>query len=315
MKRREFILGSSAALLSASASPAQEPGPFSVPGVRYRDEAEFVRCGTPTPSLPVQRRIAEQEARFQRLNPDATERIKALISVHFHVIHDGDVGRIPESMIDDQIDVLNDAYFRRRNNIVFEKASVDYTDNASWFVLGFGTPEEREAKTNLVIESDRSLNFYTASPTDPTDPTDVLLGFATLPWNLAGDPDLDGVVVLFDSLPGGAAAPYNLGDTGTHEVGHWLGLFHTYEGGCVPPGDSVRDTPFEAEPAFGCPVGRNTCHQSGKDPVRNFMDNSDDSCMDKFTAQQYKRMLKFIGLYRPNLLEPSMAKSLRLVTM
>ena len=231
MKRREFILGSSAALLSASASPAQEPGPFSVPGVRYRDEAEFVRCGTPTPSLPVQRRIAEQEARFQRLNPDAAERIKALISVHFHVIHDGDVGRIPESMIDDQIDVLNDAYFRRRNNIVFEKASVDYTDNASWFVLGFGTPEEREAKTNLVIESDRSLNFYTASPTDPTDPTDVLLGFATLPWNLAGDPDLDGVVVLFDSLPGGAAAPYNLGDTGTHEVGHWLGLFHTYEGG------------------------------------------------------------------------------------
>nr|WP_234022940.1 zinc metalloprotease [Sorangium cellulosum] len=216
------------------------------------------------------------------------------IPVHFHVINKGtgaSNGDVPQSVIDHQIAVLNSAY--EVAGFKFELASVDRTTNSRWYTMRQGSTNERNAKSALRVGTSAELNIYTANVGDG------LLGWATFPSQYNGNPTYDGVVLLYSSLPGGNAAPYNLGDTATHEVGHWLGLYHTFQGGCTGSGDYVSDTAAEKEPAYGCPTTRDSCTRaSGLDPVKNFMDYTDDSCMDAFSPGQIARMQSQWDSYR-----------------
>ena len=180
------------------------------------------------------------------------------------------------------MNVLNAAF--ADTPYTFQVAGMDQSNNSNWYTAGPGTSAEIQMKSSLRQGDAGDLNMYISNPGGG------LLGWATFPEWYAGDPDDDGVVVLGGSLPGGDAGPYNEGDTATHEVGHWLGLYHTFQGGCRGNGDFVSDTPAVRSPNYGCPVGTDSCRKDrGDDDVFNYMDYTDDSCMFQFSAGQVVR--------------------------
>lgn len=248
------------------------------------------------------RKIAAAEMDFaerlqkQKDNP-SVDVAGGTINVYFHVISSGSSassGNISATAINDQISVLNSAFATWGWS--FNLVSVTRTTNATWFNGCYGSSESA-MKNALRQGTADDLNIYTCNPSGGT------LGYATFPSSYSSSPRLDGVVLLYSSLPGGSAAPYNQGDTGTHEVGHWMGLYHTFQGGCSTNGDFVSDTPAERSPAYGCPTGRNSCtgtRYPGNDPITNFMDYTDDSCMFQFSGGQDARMDAQFTAYRYN---------------
>ena len=217
----------------------------------------------------------------------------ATIPVYIHVIRTGmavEQGNVPNSWINHQIEALNLSYAGFYGGVDtgfrFELAGVDRTTNARWFHMTPGGEDEYKAKRALRRGGADALNIYTVDG-------GRLLGWAYFPSGYASRPHVDGVIIAFASMPGSTIPgyeAYNLGFTATHEAGHWLGLYHTFQGGCNAKGDYVSDTPAEKGPAFGCQVGRDTCLEAGVDPIHNYMDYSDDPCYFEFSAGQAERM-------------------------
>jgi len=257
------------------------------------------RCGTRQPG---DEEIAEIERAVSK--GQGREKSSVIVPVWVHVISRGagfENGELSATMIRSQIRVLNDANNGRTGGVPtsfgFELVGVTRTVNQTWFEqLVTNSDVEFEAKRALRKGGNGTLNVYTVDG-------GPYLGFAYFP-SILTSPDyaiLDGVVLDWRSLPGGTFAIYSEGDTATHEVGHWLALYHTFQGGCRLANDYVADTPAEFSPAFRCPVGRDSCNQPnrpGLDPIYNFMDYTQDSCMYEFTAGQAVRMQAAWASYR-----------------
>ncbi|ORY89761.1 hypothetical protein BCR35DRAFT_300224 [Leucosporidium creatinivorum] len=249
--------------------------------------------------------VADLEAKIAALRPSDSSRAPVTaavatktINVYFHVIRSSTAlsgGSLSASSISSQISALNQHY--AAYGFQFVLAGTDYTTNANWFqAAGPDTSYQTAMKTALRKGGAGDLNLYSVG--FKTGSGQGLLGYATFPWSYSSNPKDDGVVFLYSSVPGGSTANYNQGKTATHEVGHWLGLLHTFQGGCTGSGDGVSDTAPEASPASGCPTGRDTCSGGGVDPITNYLDYSYDSCMDNFTSGQATRMVAMSSQYR-----------------
>ena len=225
-------------------------------------------------------------------NSDYSNRNTLNIPIAFHIIYEdnsSDGGYISQTLINDQVDVLNTAFLSA--NISFSIDSIEYIQNSDWY----NNDDEYDYKPQLAISPETTLNIYTTL-------AGGYLGYAYLPNTWSEDSDMHGVVVNPYTFPGGDFWPYDEGDTTVHEVGHYLGLLHTFQDGCTGNGDYVSDTPAQddGDNIYQCSEA-DTCTSSGNDPINNYMNYTDDECLTNFTNGQIDRMNYMIDTFKPNL--------------
>lgn len=248
--------------------------------------------------------VAEMNADLQKKVLQANQRgaVSALaeggtINVVFHVISNtAGTGTMTDATIAKQMDVLNAGFAgaeapgtAANTGFKFVLQETRRYTNDTWFKFE-DTDSETAMKTATRVGTAATLNVWSADIGG--------LGFATFPNWYAGDPKMDGVVIDHGSVPGGGIPNFDLGKTLTHEVGHWMGLYHTFQGDCTKTNDGVADTPAQKGSTSGCPEGRDSCRLPGLDPIHNYMDYSYDSCYNQFTPGQNTRMQNAWTAYR-----------------
>jgi Pregnancy-associated plasma protein-A len=293
--------GSAQAMPADDSSPAvacpPDSGAARTTGEHVHDQTELTPRQVRAMESDLRSRI-EQNPRLDDPASKAADPVRIDVAVHSIKMRKKGTGIGPKK-IDRMIDILNGAFRGAQSGPAvntrfrFRLVSTDWTVNRKWYHTGYGTEAEKNMKRALHVGNAKTLNVYLNKPGGG------LLGWATFPQWYKNRPNMDGVVINQESLWGGPAAPYNLGDTVPHEVGHWLGLYHTFQGGCGVLNDRVTDTPAEAGPEFECTANRDTCPgKEGLDPIHNFMDYSADACMERFTRGQNERMVLHWRAYR-----------------
>jgi hypothetical protein len=295
----------------------QQQVPIGGEGEGGGPEAERVRCAMTSPEfLPNGQGLPVSDCSLFSTNPSAAYAPTFVyeVPVVFHVIQDSlGQGYLSPAQIQSQIDVLNEDFRALPGSpgapgsdamIHFELASVDpngnptsgitYSINTTWFNDG------GQYWNALAWDPNRYLNVYTNDATGsfgyvPAVPQSGGVGLASdrvvLYWQVVGK-----------NAPYGP--PHHMGRTATHEIGHYLGLFHTFQGGCSTSGcnnagDLICDTNAALAPTFGCPQSKFGC--SGSEPVHNYMDYTDDACVWEFTSEQILRMRCTLEYWRPEL--------------
>lgn len=243
---------------------------------------------------------AEKEAKARlaaRKGGGVTTQAVVTVPVVFHVVYGSDgTGNVSDTQINQQIAEMNQNFAGGESSAAantefqFTLQATRRWQNDAWFNDPDSASGEAAMKSATHEGDAGVLNIWSTNTS--------YLGYATFPSWYAADPELDGVVIQWGSLPGGPITNFNLGKTASHETGHWLGLYHTFQGGCSKNNDYVTDTPAQRTSTSGCPAGKDTCSSAGVDPIHNYMDYSYDSCYNQFTPGQKSRMQTQWAAYR-----------------
>ncbi len=257
-----------------------------------------------------------------------TEAAVLTIPVVFHVLYDTPYDNIAKSQILDALRILNED-FRRQNpdagnlrpifqnigadvEVEFALAKKDQDGNCTDGITRIqsslsvmSSPRDR-VKGLIQWDPQKYLNIWVVNSIESSSSSSgVVLGYANFPWWSAA---ADGIVIRHDAVGNTGTSRYD-GRTLTHEVGHYLGLLHPFQGGCTP-GDGINDTPPVATPNYGCNLGKNSCSNDSPDlpdMIENFMDYSDGVCQNTFTNGQKALMVAVLNNtnYRKNLVSAS----------
>ena len=281
-----------------------------------------LRCGTPPPRINGRAAVrggGPEDCTFTLTFPHwiyGPSIVQYRIPVVVHVIRqdNGTTGHVSEALIESQIDILNEDFLALPGTngaagtdiqIGFYLATTDpngnatngitYSNNTLWF------DDHGDYWDSLAWDTNRYLNIY-------TNTAKGALGYVSgFPQGGIAGLNSDRVVILWSSFGRDASIgpPFDQGRTATHEVGHYLGLFHTFSFTCPSPsdcytnGDLICDTNPQDRPTTGC----NSFTCVSPDPIHNYLDYSDDLCMEEFTPEQARRMRCSLENYRPDLYE------------
>jgi len=276
------------------------------------------------PSYLEARMASENRAFAARMGLAEARTGVTIIPVVVHVVFQTAAQKISNAQVHSQIDVLNRDYRKKNPDVskiprVFSKLAAD---SRIEFVLATtdpkGAPTDGITRTKTKVGAFGDDNKVKKAATGGADawPADRylnlwacqlgggLLGYAQFP---GGPAATDGVVILHTGFgsTGTATAPFNLGRTATHEIGHWLNLRHIWgdDGTGCSGDDFVADTPNAGDHNFGKPTFPHvTCNNGPNgDLFMNYMDYTDDDSMFMFTKGQATRMQTCLDADRPSI--------------
>lgn len=248
------------------------------------------------------------------------EAVVHTIPVVVHVMYYNDYDNISDEQIHNSIEILNEDFRKLNSDATSFRSSVFGNINADMeveFVLAKRDPNGNctngitRTQTPLALagndnvksvinwDNNMYLNIWTVRFIDRNAPPgSIILGYSSFPY--VGQPGTDdGIVMRHDRMGNiGTAVSQSEGRTLTHEVGHYVNLFHPFQGGCFQ-GDLVNDTPPVASSSSGCNTSQNSCSNDNPnlpDMIENFMDYSDEDCQNAFTEGQKARAKAVLGV-------------------
>ena len=264
-------------------------------------------CATPSPTAG---QMSEVEAALVRM-PESSAEGQIVIPLVIVTVTQGSEPAAAAEQVRRQIDRLNTAFAAARVSFVLKDSRTVLldlpdapADSKSAFFQATQIYNKAHPCADDCFEAPLEIVILKAKKIGA-----ILGASMNWPWQHALNRQLPQRVFLHEgALPGSGHAQYGEGKTAVHEVGHWLGLVHTFQNGCAAPGDFAGHV--QRAPVYGCKPGNRSCGAtSGVDPVHNFMSYSDDVCLREFSARQIHRIHQMASAFRPHLIQEPVATS------